>query len=68
VPNFTTDTTCANGAQPGTVDSQTPAGGAQVPGGTTVNMSVCSPATTTTSTSTPSSTTSSTSTSTTSHP
>jgi serine/threonine-protein kinase len=68
VPNFTTDTTCANGAQSGTVDSQTPAGGAQVPGGTTVNMSVCSPTTTTTTTSTPSSTTSSTSTSTTSHP
>jgi serine/threonine-protein kinase len=68
VPNFTTDTTCANGAQPGTVDSQTPAGGAQVQSGSTVNMSVCSPTTTTTTTSTPSSTTSSTSTSTTSHP
>ncbi len=63
VPNFTTDTTCANGAQPGTVDSQTPAGGAQVQSGSTVNMSVCSPATTTTTT--PSSTTSSTSTTTT---
>ena len=63
VPNFTTDTTCANGAQPGTVDSQTPAGGAQVQSGSTVNMSVCSPTTTTTST--PSSTTSSTSTTTT---
>jgi beta-lactam-binding protein with PASTA domain len=63
VPNFTTDTTCANGAQPGTVDSQTPAGGAQVQSGSTVNMSVCSPTTTTTTT--PSSTTSSTSTTTT---
>jgi eukaryotic-like serine/threonine-protein kinase len=68
VPNFTTDTTCANGAQSGTVDSQTPAGGAQVAGGTTVNMSVCSPTTTTTTASTPSSTTSSTSTTTTTHP
>jgi serine/threonine-protein kinase len=63
VPNFTTDTTCANGAQPGTVDSQTPAGGAQVQSGSTVNMSVCSPTTTTTTTA--SSTTSSTSTTTT---
>jgi beta-lactam-binding protein with PASTA domain/tRNA A-37 threonylcarbamoyl transferase component Bud32 len=49
VANTTTDTGCANNAQPGNVDGQDPAGGAQVPNGTTVNISVCQPTTTTTS-------------------
>jgi eukaryotic-like serine/threonine-protein kinase len=48
VANTTFDTTCAGGAQPGNVDSQTPAAGAQVNSGTTVNISVCQSATTTT--------------------
>jgi serine/threonine-protein kinase len=63
VANTTFDTTCAGGAQPGNVDSQTPAAGAQVNSGTTVTISVCQSATTTTtttSTTTPSSTTSTT--------
>jgi len=63
VANTTFDTTCGGGAQPGNVDSQTPAAGAQVNSGTTVTISVCQSATTTTtttSTTTPSSTTSST--------
>ncbi|MGA2930913.1 MAG: Stk1 family PASTA domain-containing Ser/Thr kinase [Acidimicrobiales bacterium] len=60
VANTTYDTTCANGAQPGNVDSQTPAQGTQVASGTTVNISVCQSATTTTTTSTPTSTTTST--------
>jgi serine/threonine protein kinase len=59
VANTTFDTTCAGGAQPGNVDSQTPAAGAQVNSGTTVNISVCQSATTTT---VPPSTTTSTST------
>jgi beta-lactam-binding protein with PASTA domain len=61
VANTTFDTSCAGGAQPGNVDSQTPAAGAQVNSGTTVNISVCQAATTTTTTTTtttPSSTTS----------
>jgi serine/threonine-protein kinase len=62
VANTTFDTTCAGGAQPGNVDSQTPAAGAQVNSGTTVNISVCQSATTTTVPST--STTSTTSTTT----
>ena len=49
VANTTFDTSCAGGAQPGNVDSQTPAAGAQVNSGTTVNISVCQSATTTTS-------------------
>jgi beta-lactam-binding protein with PASTA domain/tRNA A-37 threonylcarbamoyl transferase component Bud32 len=48
VANTTFDTSCAGGAQPGNVDSQTPAAGAQVNSGTTVNISVCQSATTTT--------------------
>ena len=60
VANTTYDTTCANGAQPGNVDSQTPAQGTQVASGTTVNISVCQSATTTTTTTTPTSTTTST--------
>ena len=44
VANTTFDTGCAGGAQPGNVDSQTPAAGAQVNSGTTVNISVCQPA------------------------
>ncbi len=50
VANTTFDTTCAGGAQPGNVDSQTPGAGAQVNSGTTVNISVCQSATTTTTT------------------
>jgi serine/threonine-protein kinase len=62
VANTTFDTGCPNGAQPGNVDSQSPAPNAQVNNGSTVNISVCQPATTTTTTSTttPSSTTTST--------
>ena len=60
VANTTFDTTCAGGAQPGNVDSQTPAAGAQVNSGTTVTISVCQSATTTTVA--PSTTTSTTST------
>ncbi len=63
VANSTTDTTCANGAAPGTVDSQNPGPGAQVTGGSAVSLSVCQPAVTTTTTS-PSTTTSTTSNST----
>ena len=61
VANTTYDTTCANGAQPGNVDSQNPAVNAQVTSGSTVNISVCQSATTTTTTTTtaPSSTTTS---------
>jgi eukaryotic-like serine/threonine-protein kinase len=64
-PNTTTDTTCANNAQPGNVDSQNPAGGAQVSSGTTVSITVCQSTSTTTTTSTTSSTTSTSSTTTT---
>ena len=63
VANTTFDTGCPNGAQPGNVDSQSPGANAQVNRGTTVNISVCQPATTTTTTTT--TTTSSTTTSTT---
>jgi len=52
VANTTFDTTCAGGAQPGNVDSQGPAAGAQVNSGSTVNISVCQSATTTTTTTT----------------
>ena len=48
VANTTFDTTCAGGAQPGNVDSQSPGSGAQVNSGSTVNISVCQAATTTT--------------------
>jgi serine/threonine-protein kinase len=64
VPNTTFDTSCANGAQPGNVDNQNPAQGTQVANGTTVNISVCQGATTTTASSTTTSTTSSTTSST----
>ncbi len=46
--NSTFDTTCANNAQPGNVDSQTPAGGSQVASGGTIDISVCQQNTTTT--------------------
>src|ERR1700722_20208050 len=49
VANTTFDTGCPNGAQPGNVDSQSPAANAQVNNGSTVNISVCQPPTTTTS-------------------
>ena len=55
--NTTFDTTCPNNAQPGNVDNQSPAGGAQIASGGTVNISVCQPNTTTTSSSTTTSTT-----------
>ncbi len=59
VANTTFDTACPGGAQAGNVDNQSPAPGAQVNSGTTVNISVCQAATTTTTTTTttPSSTT-----------
>ncbi|MGO8864472.1 MAG: Stk1 family PASTA domain-containing Ser/Thr kinase [Acidimicrobiales bacterium] len=60
VANTTFDTACPGGAQPGNVDSQSPAANAQVNSGSTVNISVCQPTTTTTTTTTPSSTTTST--------
>jgi eukaryotic-like serine/threonine-protein kinase len=53
VANTTFDTTCANGAQAGNVDSQNPAANAQVNSGTTVTISVCQSATTTTTATTP---------------
>ena len=65
VANTTYDTTCANGAQPGNVDSQNPAANASVSSGTSVTISVCQSATTTTtSTTTPTASTTSTTTST----
>jgi beta-lactam-binding protein with PASTA domain/tRNA A-37 threonylcarbamoyl transferase component Bud32 len=48
VANTTFDTGCPGGAQPGNVDSQSPAANAQVSGGSTVTISVCQTATTTT--------------------
>jgi beta-lactam-binding protein with PASTA domain/tRNA A-37 threonylcarbamoyl transferase component Bud32 len=48
VANTTFDTACPGGAQPGNVDSQTPAGNAQVSSGSAVSISVCQQATTTT--------------------
>ncbi len=62
VPNAMFDTTCPGNAQPGNVDSQNPAAGAQVNNGTTVNISVCQSATTTTTTTSPSSSSTTTST------
>jgi serine/threonine-protein kinase len=62
VANTTFDTSCPGGATANTVDSQNPGAGTQVPGGSTVTISVCqatSP-TTTTSTSTTTTTTSTT--------
>jgi len=61
VANTTYDSTCTNGAQPGNVDSQNPAANTQVTSGSTVNISVCQSATSTTTstTTTPSSTTTS---------
>jgi serine/threonine-protein kinase len=56
IANTTFDAACPGGAQPGNVDSQSPAANAQVTGGSTVTISVCQAATTTTTT-TPSSTT-----------
>jgi serine/threonine-protein kinase len=50
--NTTFDTTCANNAQPGNVDSQNPSGGSEVASGGTVNISVCQSNTTTTGSST----------------
>ncbi len=70
VANTTYDTTCANGGQPGNIDSQSPAANTQVTSGSTVNISVCQSATSTTTTTTPapsSTTTSSTTATPTSH-
>jgi serine/threonine-protein kinase len=50
------DTTCANNAPPGTVDSQNPTAGNQLPSGSTVAISVCQNAQTTTTTTTSSTT------------
>jgi serine/threonine-protein kinase len=58
VANQTTDTTCANNAQPGIVDAQNPPAGTPVENGTTVTVAVCQPVTTTTTSSTTTSTTS----------
>jgi eukaryotic-like serine/threonine-protein kinase len=52
VTNTTFDTTCAGGAIAGNVDAQNPAASAQVPSGSTVNISVCQPTTTTSSSTT----------------
>ena len=57
VANATFDTGCPNGAQAGNVDSQSPGQNAQVNSGSTVNISVCQPATTTTTSSTTTTTT-----------
>jgi eukaryotic-like serine/threonine-protein kinase len=57
VANTTFDTACGGGAQPGNVDNQSPAPGAQVNSGTTVNISICQATTTTTTTSTTTTTT-----------
>jgi eukaryotic-like serine/threonine-protein kinase len=59
VANATTDSTCPGGATAGNVDSQSPGANAQVNSGSTVNISVCQPATTTTTTTAPSPTTTS---------
>jgi serine/threonine-protein kinase len=56
----TADTACANGAQPGQIDNQNPGANALAAPGSTVNLSVCQPATTTTTTA-PSATTTTTS-------
>lgn len=58
VANATTDAGCPGGAQPGSVDSQSPSAGTQVNNGTTVNISVCqaTPTTTTSSSTTTTST------------
>jgi beta-lactam-binding protein with PASTA domain/tRNA A-37 threonylcarbamoyl transferase component Bud32 len=65
VANQTTDTTCANNAQSGNVDSQNPGAGAQVGSGTTVTITICQSTSTTTSSSSTTSSTSSTTTTTT---
>ncbi len=58
VASSTTDTTCTNPAQNGTVESQNPTGGAQVNHGTTVAITICqAPTPTTTTTSAPTTTT-----------
>jgi serine/threonine-protein kinase len=44
----TFDVACANNAAPGTVDNQNPAGGTQVPSGSSVAISVCQAQSTTT--------------------
>jgi eukaryotic-like serine/threonine-protein kinase len=64
VANQTTDTTCANNAQSGNVDSQNPGAGAQVASGTTVTITICQSTSTTTSSSSTTSSTSSTTTTT----
>jgi eukaryotic-like serine/threonine-protein kinase len=51
------DPTCANGAQPGNIDNQTPAAGSQESSGTAVNVDVCNPPNTTTTSSTSTTTT-----------
>ena len=52
-PTTTFDTACANNAAPGAVDNQNPAGGTQVPSGSSVAISVCQAQATTTTTSVP---------------
>jgi len=52
-PTTTFDTACANNAAPGAVDNQNPAGGTQVPSGSSVAISVCQAQATTTTTSAP---------------
>jgi beta-lactam-binding protein with PASTA domain len=49
-PQSSSDTTCAGGASPGTVDSQTPAANSQVEPGSTVTFTVCSASSETTTT------------------
>jgi eukaryotic-like serine/threonine-protein kinase len=49
--SMSTDAGCPNGASPGTVDNQNPAGQSQVAPGTTVAIAVCQPTPTTTSSS-----------------
>jgi beta-lactam-binding protein with PASTA domain len=49
-PVSSTDTTCAGGAAPGAVDSQTPAANSQVNPGSTVTFTVCAASSATTTT------------------
>jgi serine/threonine-protein kinase len=60
VANTTFESTCTGNAQPGNVDSQTPAAGSQVASGGTVDITVCQSTTTTTNSSSTTTTTSST--------
>jgi serine/threonine-protein kinase len=64
-PNLTADASCAGGASPGQVESQSPTPGALVAPGTTITLTVCQPPVTTTTNSTTTTTTTPTSTTTT---